>query len=61
MLAYLITRTTGIPWLDPEPEALDAVGLATNLVEAFGVLAALWLIHPLGRQVRPRHLQEVSR
>lgn len=61
MLAYLATRTTGIPWLDPEPESLDAVGIATNLVESLGVLAALWLIHPFGRQVRPSHPKEVSR
>jgi apolipoprotein N-acyltransferase len=61
ILAYLATRTTGIPWLDPEPEPFDAVGIATNIVEALGVAVALCLIHPLGRQVRPTHLQEVSR
>src|SRR5436305_13565047 len=33
MLAYLASRTTGIPVLDPEPEALDTVGIATNVVE----------------------------
>lgn len=62
MLAYLATRTTGIPVLDPEPEALDVVGIATNAVEALGVLVALWLIHPFGRPGRltPNHLQEVS-
>jgi apolipoprotein N-acyltransferase len=61
MLAYLATRTTGIPWLDPEPETLDAVGIVTNVVEAVGVVVALWLIHPFGRHVRPSHLQETSR
>jgi hypothetical protein len=61
MLAYLASRTTGIPVLDPGPEAVDAVGVATNVVEAFGVLLALWLIHPLGRHDRLSHLQEVSR
>lgn len=61
MLAYLATRTTGIPVLDPEPEALDAVGIATNVVETLGVLAALRPIQPVGRHIRPAHLQEVSR
>jgi hypothetical protein len=61
MVAYVATRTTGIPVLDPEPEALDAVGIATNVVEALGVVAALWLIHPVGRPRRLTHLQEVSR
>ena len=62
MLAYLASRTTGIPVLDPEPEALDVVGLATNAVEALGILVALWLIHPLGRHGRltQTHLPEVS-
>lgn len=61
VLAYLASRTTGIPVLDPEPEALDAVGVATTSVEAGGVVVALWLSHPVGRPHRPTHLQEVSR
>lgn len=61
MLAYLATRTIGIPWLDPEPEALDAVGIATSGVEALGVVIAAWLIHPPRRRVRRTYLQEVSR
>jgi hypothetical protein len=61
MLAYLASRTTGIPVLDPEPEVLDPVGIATNAVEAVGAQVALWLIDPLGRHGRLTHLQEVSR
>lgn len=61
MLAYLASRTTGIPVLDPDPEAVDAVGLATNAFQALGLVVALWLIHPLGRPARLTHLQEVSR
>ena len=61
MLAYLASRTTGIPMLDPEPEALDTVGVATNAAEAVGVVVALWLIQPVGRHARPTHLQEVPR
>jgi hypothetical protein len=60
MLAYLASRTTGIPLLDPEPEALDAVGIATTSVEAVGVVVALWLIHPVGRHARPTRLLGVS-
>src|SRR5437763_13251468 len=33
ILAYVVSRTTGIPVLDPEPEAVDAVGIATSGVE----------------------------
>jgi hypothetical protein len=61
IVAYLTSRTTGIPVLDPEPEALDAVGVATTAAEAVGFAVALWLIHPLGQQDRPIHLKEVPR
>jgi hypothetical protein len=60
ILAYLASRTTGIPVLDPEPEAVDAVGIATNVVEGIGVLVALALIHPLRRPGRLTPLKEVS-
>src|SRR5437764_768972 len=43
---YAATRTTGVPWLAPDPEELDAVGLATNVVEALGLAFALWLGQP---------------
>jgi hypothetical protein len=59
ILAHVISRTTGIPVVDPEPEAVDAVGVATDVVEALGVLVALGLTHPLGRHLRLTHLQEV--
>jgi hypothetical protein len=61
MLAYLASRTTGIPVLDPETEALDAVGVATNAVEVIGALAAFSLIHPRSRRGRLTYLQEVPR
>ena len=61
MLAYVASRTTGIPVLDPGPEDLDAVGVATTSVEAIGLVCALWLMQPVGRPDRPTHLQEVSR
>lgn len=61
MLAYLASRTTGIPVLDPGREDVEAVGIATMSVEAIGLGCALWLMQPLGRHDRPAHLQEVSR
>jgi hypothetical protein len=61
MLAYLATRTTGIPVLDAQPEALDAVGVATTAVEALGVVAALCLIHSVDQPRRLTHVQEVFR
>jgi hypothetical protein len=60
-LAYLATRTTGIPVLDPEREAVDVVGVLTTSIEIAGVAFALWLTQPLGRGARPVHVQEVSR
>ena len=44
--SYGIAITVGVPVLHPEPEAVGALALATKLVEAAGLLAAL---HLLGR------------
>jgi hypothetical protein len=60
-LAYLATRTTGIPVLDPEREPVDAVGVLTTSIEIAGVAFALWLTQPLDRGAPPVHVQEVSR
>lgn len=59
ILAYVVSRTTGIPVLDPEPEAVDAVGIATSVVEALGVLVALGLTYPLGPRGRLTHTKEM--
>lgn len=61
-LAYLATRTTGIPVLDPERETVDVVGVITTSIEIVGGACALWLTQPLGRDhARPVHIQEVTR
>jgi hypothetical protein len=60
ILAYVASRTTGIPVLDPAPEGVEAVGVATCLVEALGLASALWLRQPLGRHPRRSTPQEVS-
>lgn len=57
--AYGASRTTGIPVLAPSPEPLDAVGMATNLAEALGLVAALSLNRRWG-DVQPSRVQEVT-
>jgi hypothetical protein len=61
ILAYAASRTTGIPVLDPEAEALDAVGVGTVLVEGLGLAFALALVQPPGPPSRRSIVQEVSR
>ena len=50
ILAYVASRTTGLPVLEPEPERVDAIGIVTVAVQLIGAFAALWLIRTAGRQ-----------
>jgi hypothetical protein len=59
--AYAVSRTTGIPLLAADREAVDTVGVITNLVEALGLAAALRLGQLIGRRSRRPTLQEVPR
>jgi hypothetical protein len=59
--AYVASRTTGIPLLAPDPEALDWVGIAAISIELPGLCCALWLAQPIGRRRRRPLLQEVTR
>jgi hypothetical protein len=43
IVAYALATTSGVPILQPEPEAVDGLALATKAVEIVGVLAALQL------------------
>jgi hypothetical protein len=43
IVAYALATTSGVPILQPEPEAVDGLALATKGVEIVGVLAALQL------------------
>jgi hypothetical protein len=43
--AYVATRTTGLPVLAPEPEALDPVGVATQAVQLTGAVFAFLPTH----------------
>ena len=50
ILAYVASRTSGLPVLEPEPEQVDAIGIGTVAVQLVGLLAALWLTRTAGRQ-----------
>lgn len=54
IVAYMASVTTGLPVLEPRPEAADAVGLATKAVEAVGFLFSLTLSQPGVAGGRPR-------
>jgi hypothetical protein len=43
--AYAVSRTTGLPVLAPEPEALDPVGVATQAVQLTGAALAFLPTH----------------
>jgi hypothetical protein len=60
IVAYVATRTMGIPLLSPDPEAVDAVGVATNLVEVLGFACALMLTQPSRRHPGRAVSQEVT-
>ena len=57
---YAASRTTGLPLLEPHVEPLDAVGAATKLVEAIGLVFALRLSRLVGGRRSPL-TQEVAR
>ena len=42
-LAYLLSRTTGLPGLIAEREAVDPIGLITSVGELLGALAGIYL------------------
>jgi len=42
--AYVLSRTSGLPFLIPDPEELDPIGAVTSAAEVLGGLASLFLI-----------------
>jgi hypothetical protein len=42
-IAYVLSRTSGIPWLAPLPEPLDGLGAVTTVCELVGADACLLL------------------
>ena len=59
IVGYAASRTSGIPVLSSDPESLDAVGVVTVAVEAFGLAAAVSSIRPISHRVRRSTIQEV--
>lgn len=49
-LAYVASRTTGLPFLEPDPEVVDSIGIVTVAVQVTGAAAALWLTREASRQ-----------
>jgi hypothetical protein len=60
IVAWALSRTTGLPGLEPEPEPADAVSVATKLVEGIGLAFALRLSLITGGR-RSSATQEVVR
>ena len=60
LIAYLASRTIGIPVFQPEVERVDALGASTKAVEVFALLCALRLGRTPGDPRSPL-IQEVAR
>ncbi len=45
--SYALATTSGVPLLQPEPEAVDGLALFTKAVELLGLLAAAHLLAPV--------------
>jgi hypothetical protein len=43
-VAYVLSRTSGLPFLIPDPEELDPIGAVITAAEVLGGLASLFLI-----------------
>ena len=52
ILAYVLATTTGVPVLQPEPEAVDGLALGTKAIELVGILAALGAVFARSRPRR---------
>jgi hypothetical protein len=60
LVAYLASRTVGIPVFQPEVEHVDALGVSTKAVEVLALLCALRLGRTMGGPRSPLS-QEVAR
>ena len=49
--AYLLSRTTGLPVLIPDPEPVDSLGVFTTSAEVLAALAA-WCLPHVGKELR---------
>jgi hypothetical protein len=60
LVAYLASRTVGIPVFQPEVEHVDVLGVSTKAIEILALLCAFRLGRTLGGRRSPL-IQEVSR
>jgi hypothetical protein len=60
VVAYAASRTTGIPLLAPDSEAVDGVGLAAVSIELAGLVLALRPGQPAGARSEPSIPKEVA-
>ena len=60
ILGYIASRTTGIPGLAPDREAIDGVGVVAVGIELLGLICALVLAQPIRRRARRPVLEEVT-
>lgn len=60
ILGYIASRTTGIPVLAPDREAIDGVGVVAVGIELLGLICALVLAQPIRRRARRPVLEEVT-
>ena len=44
LASYLLAVTTGLPFIHPQPEPIDGLGLATKAIESVGLAAAAALL-----------------
>ncbi|HEV2785410.1 MAG TPA: hypothetical protein VGV67_03400 [Solirubrobacteraceae bacterium] len=58
IVSWAASRSTGIPALHPHPEAIDAVGAVTKLVEALGLACAIWQSQQPGGRRSPSIQEE---
>jgi len=61
VFAYVASRTTGLPLLEPVPEPLDLVGVLTVAAELAGLAAALWITRPEPTRTREKNFSVGSR
>jgi uncharacterized membrane protein len=53
LAAYVLATTTGLPLFHPEPEPVEGLAIATKIIEAIGLAAALAVLTERTRRTRP--------
>jgi hypothetical protein len=53
LVAYALATTTGLPLFHPEPEPVEGLAVATKIIEAIGLAAAVAVLAERTRRTRP--------